>query len=254
MTTLPNQLALVPNNVTAGVPACEGRKSITTQIDFSLGLTFQLDLTAIENQQFVRSIQTIYCDNSGNPNPVTITMGVTLQSIVIPRNSCAYIPLLLPVPSVIKFVSTQPVIVKVQLLNFFLPPYVWSAFGAANQYDLNGNLKTADQNLAPLVVNNGLNVNTKPNDLATITNDSTTITTGGTVQTLFVANLSRQRFIVSNPSNATEVLQIIFGATTNGRIDLLPGATWDESNFSVYAGVVYVVAATSGHAFTAYEV
>lgn len=254
MTTLPNQLGLIPNNVTAGVPACEGRKSITTQIDFSLGLTFQLDLTAIENQQFVRSIQTIYCDNSGNPNPVTITMGVTIQSIVIPRNSCAYIPLLLPVPSVIKFASTQPVLVKVQLLNFFLPPYIWSAFGAANQYDANGNLKTADQNLAPLVVNNGLNVNTKPNDLATINNDSTTITAGGTVQLLFPTNLSRQRFIISNPSTATEILQVLLGSNTAGRIDLVPGATWDEANFSVYGGNVYVVAATTGHAFTAYEV
>jgi hypothetical protein len=242
---------LIPNSVPCGIPACEGRKSITTIIDFSLGLNFTLDLTAITSQlQFIRSVQTLYIDNLGNTSPVTITMGVTLQRITFPANAQGYVPILQPNQPVLQFANTLPNTVKIQILNFFLPPIIWGNTGVLNAA---GALEVSDTILDNIVVGGALQTVTQPNTLNALIDRSGTITTGGTVQSLMAANTTRKRFIISNPSTATEILQFMFGANTAGRIDLAPGMTWDENNITVVGEQIFVVAATTAHKFTAYE-
>jgi hypothetical protein len=134
-------------------------------------------------------------------------------------------------------------VINVQLLNFFVPAYFWYP----------GGIQVTDTTLAPLISNGGLNVNATPVDVSSPTDASGTITTGGTPQQVLASNANRKRFIISNPSTATEVLSFCYGASGAGKIDLNPGMSWNEADFSISADAIFLVAATTGHAFTVYE-
>ena len=244
MTSVPTNSQLPISQVPLGSPACEGRKSITTIIDFSIGLSFQLDLSAIQTQQkWINSVQTLYVDNSGNASAVDIVMGVSLQHITIPAGAQAYMPILQPNPPVLNFTNTLAVTVKIQILNFFVPPIVWGAGGVTQE--------VSDPILDATVSNNRVNTTSIPTTLTSVTDASGTITTGGTAQTLFAINATRRRFIIANPATATEELD--FNINGGGFISLLPGMVWDESGSSIVGDAIQVKAATTGHAFTAYS-
>jgi hypothetical protein len=224
-------------------PDCKvGRRAIHITIDFSLGASFNLDLSQVQSQGAIDSVQSLYIDNSLSTGNLTILMGLTNQSVIIPPGAQAYIPVLQGNPPVLQFaLSTGTNAVNVQLMNFFVPPCVWFTNG----------LPVNDLTLAAVIANGGVNVNAAPYTVTVPTNGSGTITTGGVAQVLFTANAARKRFTISNPSTATEILQ--FGYTaTGGLIDLPPGTTWNEADFSVSGDAIYITAATTGHAFTAY--
>lgn len=251
MGTVPTQNQYLPQNVFCGVPACEGRKSITTIIDFSIGAIFQLDLSAVQsNTKFINSVQSLFVDNASNTNPLIITMGVTLQRIVIPAGRQAYVPILQPNPPVIQFQCASALSVKIQILNFFMPPAMWDTGG---QFAFSSSaLIVTDQALDNCIAAGLLSVACNPLTSQNLTDASGTIAVGGTGQIAIPAGASRKRWTIFNPSNATEILQISFGAAAAGKIDLVAGQGWDESNVDVIGDAVYVVGATAGHAFTAY--
>jgi hypothetical protein len=92
--------------------------------------------------------------------------------------------------------------------------------------------------------------------IAALTDDSGTVTTGGTFQQIIAANGARNNCTVQNPTTATEVLYVYFGstgaATTGKSFTLSPGMS-----ISCIAGntrltaAVNVTAPTTAHAFTA---
>lgn len=251
MSSVPTNMQLIPNAVQVGNAACEGRKAITTIIDFSLGLTFTLDLSGIQQQlNWFRSVQTIYVDNSANVNPFVITCGITTQRIVIPPYCCAYMPLLQPDAPVLQFNSANAVAVKIQLLNFFLPPSVWSVAGGG-QISPGGLLLVSDPILDSTVVNSKVNVNAVPFPVQGLTDASGTIAVGGTAQIAIPAAAARQRWFISNPATATEPLIITIGGAAIAPVSLLAGQTWDENGSSIIGDAIYVNATTLGHAFSA---
>lgn len=243
-----NQMGFTPISVTNGTDPCqEGRKSIRILMDFSLGQQYTLDLSQIQSAGMISSAQTLYIDNYDNPDPIIISAGVTLQRIIIPAGAQAYIPILQPNPPIFLISTVTPVVIPAQILNFFLPPYVWNGAG------INSALIVSDPILDATVVNGRVQTTTQPLDIPVMVDGTGTITAGGTAQLLFAANTSRKRFLVQNPSTASEILLLRFGSNTAGPIELPIGTTWDESNFTVFSGDVYIQAATTGHAFTAYE-
>lgn len=89
----------------------------------------------------------------------------------------------------------------------------------------------------------------------TPTDRSGTITTGGTAQTIAVANAYRTHFAIINPPTATETLYVSFtGTATANSMQLLAGGSiiYDAPQF-VPNSAVSVFAATTGHAFNAEE-
>ena len=79
---------------------------------------------------------------------------------------------------------------------------------------------------------------------------ASTITTGGTAQTLFSANSAGQNYEVSNPFSATEILYISDGGTASATaLPLLPGGYYASESKTINAISIY--AATTGHAFYA---
>lgn len=240
-----NQGSYAPKPVPLGsTPDCRvGRKSINVPIDFSLGSSFQLDLSQIQAQGGLDSVQTLYVDlSAATAGVLSITMGLTNQVVKLPFGSQAYIPVLEGNPPILQFaLSTGTPVVNVELMNFFVPPCVWYPNG----------IQVTDNTLAAVISNGAVTVAAKAQTVTNPTDASGTITLGGTAQQLFAVNAARQRFIISNPSTATEVLQFAYG-NTGHYINLPPGTTWDEGDFSVSGDAIYIVAATTGHAFTAY--
>jgi len=251
MPTIPTNVAIMPQPMSVGLENCK-RHSLTIPIDFSIGLVYSLDLTAIQQQlPYFKTLQSMFVDNSANANAITITMNGTLQRIVIPAYGQAYLPILMIAAAVIQFSSASAVQISVQLLDFFLPPMVWSVNGNS-PINPGGTLAVADAILDGTVSGGRINANAYGPTIQALTDASGTIAAGGTPQIAIPANASRTRWIISNPATATEALLIRIGGTTAGPITLLAGQTWDESGSSIVGDAVYVDGATTGHAFTAY--
>jgi len=134
-------------------------------------------------------------------------------------------------------------VVNVQLLNFFVPPFLWYTTG----------LPVNDLTLASIIVGGGANVNVRAATVVGPADASGAIAAAGVRQVLLAANGARKRWSLTNPSTATEVLQFSYVTNVAGLIDLVPGDTWDESDASVSGDEIWIVAATMGHTFTAYE-
>lgn len=229
-------------------------KTLPILIDFSLGNTFTADLSIVQSQGFIDSIQTIYADNSGQSTPLIFTMGIGIvnQVVTIPPGAQGYVPVLQPNPPKIQIFSASAARITVQLMNFFVPPAVWGTSGTQFNFDGSGNLKVTDVALDSTVSNNRVSVTTQAGQ-TTMADHSGTITVGGTPQQILAANPSRKRFTLTNPAAQTEVLQFAFGAGGNGKIDINPGLTWDENDSTISAQAIFAVAATTAHPFTCYE-
>jgi predicted secreted protein len=236
-----------------GALPCEGTKTLPYNIDFTAANAYLIDLTQQYQQQQFTTLQTIYIDNSDNLDVTEVICGTTNQLITAPPQSQGYYAILEVQPPKLQIQSNGNVIVPVQLLNFYIPPQVWSVTGDANV--VAGKLQVADPILDATVSNNRVNVTTNPGAV-TNTDNSGTIALGGTAQLLLAANPARKSWKLTNPAGATaETLQFAYGAAGNGKIDIPNGQTWAEGDDGglVSQQAIYVVAATTGHAFTAYE-
>jgi hypothetical protein len=86
-------------------------------------------------------------------------------------------------------------------------------------------------------------------------NGSTTVTLGGTFQTVLAASATRRNCLIQNPTTATEVLFVHVGtlasATTAKAITLAAGSAFScaGSGGNVEGAAINVTAATNGHAF-----
>ena len=89
----------------------------------------------------------------------------------------------------------------------------------------------------------------------TSTNNSGSIITGGTFQTLLAANAARKGCLIQNPTTATEPLYVsVAVATASASIaksySLAPGASFScASGLAVITDNIAVTAATTAHAF-----
>lgn len=204
---------------------CEGANVVRVPLDFNGTDDIVVDLGPIQNTGHFSAAQTLFLDNSTNGAVVKIKCGVSNQTFQVPIGGFIYMPILQPNPPQVTFSCSAAITLTVFFTNFFLPPVVWGpTLGGA-----------AAGIVAP----------------ATPTDNSGTIVAGGTPQVQIAANANRIGILISNPDTEIETLYMMFGAG-GGPIPLLPGATY-ESGIVDWLGDIYVVAATTGHAVTAYE-
>jgi hypothetical protein len=109
-----------------------GQLSIPVVLDFVTSQSWTIDLTSSELQDAFDRIETIYVDNSANLQQLFIICGATGQVLVVPPNSCAYLPMLQPNPSQFDVTSTGALVVTIQLLNFSMEPFVWRAIAGGS--------------------------------------------------------------------------------------------------------------------------
>lgn len=228
-----------PQGLMLGMEACEGRVAFRYKLDFSLGATIVVDLSQFFNQGTIKSIQSIYANNKGNANELVFDFSQTQQSITIPPAAQAYLPILQPnSPQFTVTCTNGASVAYLQVMNFFLPPAMW------NQV-----FSTSDPIVDAIIISGRMNVRTTPQ--AVIDNNASgTITAGGTGQLLMAANVARLQWSLQNPSTATEILQFSKTAIGGPWYDLLPGQFAGEDGSTIFVGALYVLAATTGHAFT----
>lgn len=87
----------------------------------------------------------------------------------------------------------------------------------------------------------------------TMSDFSGQITVGGQIQLAIFQNSLRQRLIVINPDTALEILYVMYKNTPHSKIPLIPGDLWEDNANQIPTDEIYVVAATTGHAYGAYE-
>jgi len=232
-----------------GALPCEGTKAYPFLLDFTQSNAYKIDLTQQWQQKQFVTLQTAWIDNSDNDSPLELICSTTSQRIVANPRTQGFYVLLQPTPPVLQVQSDGALVVEIILLNFYIPPTVWTdtPTNAAG-------LPQVDVPALDGVIQGGkVQVAGGPETLTALTDASGAITAGGVPQVVFANDAARQRFIIANPDTASETLYMRFGSAAAGPIPLQPGMIWDESGSSVVGLAVYLSATTVGHAFTAYS-
>lgn len=237
--------------VVNGAIPCEGTKAFPVVLDFTAANAYLIDFTQQYAQKQFTTVQTVFIDNSENASDFDLICTTTGQTITAPPFSQGYYALLQPSPPKFQAQSAGNLVMEIIFLNFYIPPTVWENINGVPTF-VGGAMVVTDAALDASISNNRVNVTTQPG-VVTMTDESGTITLGGTGQLWLAADPTRKRFTLSNPDAATEVLQFAYGAVGNGYIDIIPGATWDENDSEISQQAIYVKAATTAHAFTGYK-
>lgn len=132
----------------------EGPKAVPFQANFGAAPQYAIDLQYIFAQTLMSMVQTVWVDNSANVTEVSIFVSATQQTLNIPANFQGYFPILSPTQGQM-LVSGSAGNVVVILINVPMSALGgWSPTSVPAPhflFDINGNLKTADQNLAPII-------------------------------------------------------------------------------------------------------
>jgi hypothetical protein len=212
----------------------EGPKALPIAFDFSSVSSMEVDLFTENTNGVIQYVQSVYVDNSLNPNDLEIRFPSTLQKIVIPATAQGVWPVFsidqvrLTISSTIDPNARGNII----LLNVPMPLTQWG----------------------PLTVNANITAETITAVLAT--DFSGVLTLGGTSETVIAANANRKGFLIQNPPTEIESLFVDFGiaAAPGTAIELAPGQIFPP-NGSPYVTTqsINVVAATTGHVYIAKE-
>jgi hypothetical protein len=87
---------------------------------------FDIDFLLTQAQNFMSLIMSVFVDNSQNASPVTLLSSILLQSLSVPANAQAYLPLLAPKNVRVSVASPGAVTVPMRFFNVPLPASVWS--------------------------------------------------------------------------------------------------------------------------------
>lgn len=208
----------------------EGPRSVSMALDFAASDQYDVDFTLAYAQKTISVVQTVWVDNSSNPQPVLFSVAGTGQKFTAPPYAQGSFPVIAAIrPKIAVSSVNSAATVTLLWLNVPLPSSQWYPAG---------------------------NSSVTPATAQTAASD--TIAAGGTAQTVFAAGSIVTQGIVINPSTATETLYVDFvhaAADTapgpNGTtFELLPG---QKCNVPPLTGAVSVNAATTGHAFTAFQ-
>lgn len=214
--------------INATIPP-EGPKAIPQTLDFTIANTVIIDFTTAFSQGRITAIQTLWLDNSGNEQPVQITVEGTQQIITFPAGAQGTIPIIAANRPKFTCQSVGNVALQSVWLNVPMPQALWFPAEGA------GTIATA----------------------ASVTS----IATGGVSQIVWQAgSVPKGGAVVINPIGSSESLfvDIVQAATdvspaVNGTTVELPAGD-DFVIPAGFQGAVNVNAATTGHKFVAYGV
>lgn len=207
-------------------------------------VTLNWDLAAVG----MSCVRGIFIDNSNSNSETTLTIPGTYMKFSVPPQAQAIFPVMMFGHSfTINAVSGGGVDIPIQLYNFQQTPFIWYT--------------TPPGAIAGTVPITGT-VTANPANGAFV-NKSGTITLGGTAQNVLAINGARKQFLIQNPYTAAgqgivaaESLFINFTGVANAAppsVEILPGGSFLSDNSPVTTQALSVFAATTGHAFTCWE-
>lgn len=131
----------------------EGPKTLPIKVDLTVNTSALIDFSQQNIMEQISFIQGVYIDNSGNSASMTLISEGTNQVVEIAAGAQGYYPLLAALPNKFIVATLGGVQIPLFFYNVPMPAVVWGEGVAPFAFDSNGNLKTADQNLAPLINN-----------------------------------------------------------------------------------------------------
>ena len=114
-----NQLgqSSTPLERTLGMPE-GGPRCVPITLDFAVSASYTLDYGNMQQRNFLDMVQTVWVDNFGNGQVLTITVANLGMSIQVPAGVQGFFPVLCPNPVKLAFHSTGGTVQQVILCNF----------------------------------------------------------------------------------------------------------------------------------------
>lgn len=106
---------------------CEGPRVVPTTLDFSTASIFTIDLKTLVQQAKISEVQSLFIDNSDNDRPVSITVAIQNQKIIIPAYCQGYIAILASVALLTVESAGSVSIVNLFAQNFPVSNCIWNA-------------------------------------------------------------------------------------------------------------------------------
>lgn len=212
----------------------QGPKALPVLLELASATSFTFDVEREIEGDIISFIQSVFVDNSLNPNEVVITYDVFQQPVKCPARSQGIFPAIISGSA--KFTASSDGGVNVPIIFFNVPlPYaVW-------------NLATSSPPIPPTTG-------------ATVTNHSGDIAVGGTSQIAIAANADRLGWSIQNPvtNPNTESLYIDFGVAADPAtsFEIPPGGMLTNADIFgdvVFTGQIQIVGATAGTVYIAKE-
>ncbi len=104
----------------------EGPKCLPFALDFSAQPSYAIDLQSLQSRNFLSVIQSVFIDNSANPQAVTMAIDGTQQRVTAKAYTQGYYTVLIPNPPRFTVSSAGAVVVRLQCLNVPVAGAVWS--------------------------------------------------------------------------------------------------------------------------------
>jgi hypothetical protein len=238
--------------------------AITATCDFSAtgipSTGYYVDTTTYANKLQMKTVRTIFIDNSQNNGFVEVYNPVFDQAFSLPPGYQGYFPILAPTISGSKFfiTSTGNLAANIIFLNTLMPLASWAATVTPPSSSSAVAFPVSDAILDATVVGGRQQV-TAIEAQATASDGSGTILAANTWQQLFASNNTRRGWMIENIDGVN--LEALFWAFSNtpvvggaGSFSLAAAAS---SNYpggafqGIQSNSIYVAAATVGHKFSA---
>jgi hypothetical protein len=137
----PSNIAIVP--ISTDKAPIVGSRAVGFTCDFSVNNVWMADLSQQFQQKQIDNVQTVFIDNSSNPQIVTFLCPITGQTITCPPNAQGTFPVISGDPPQFTITSIGSTVkVKFILLNVKLAYQIWNS-GQANTYTNLGFLNVA---------------------------------------------------------------------------------------------------------------
>ncbi len=116
-------------NVTNRLVPCEGPIIMPVALDFSLAgaVSYVINIQNVTDLGRMSMIQAVFLDNRNSAAPLTVFNPITQQLVSVGAGRQAYHNVLCPNPGTLIFASTGGVKITVQLMNFPVADFDWSA-------------------------------------------------------------------------------------------------------------------------------
>lgn len=209
----------------------EGPKAIYTSLDFTTLNTNIVDFTLAVSQGKITAIQSIWVDNSSNPQPLQITVQGTQQVITCPAGAQGTFPVIAANRPKFTCVTNGTLVVNIIWLNVPIPANLW--------YPNQGSASVASAAVAH------------------------SIATGGTAQFVWTAGHAPSGgALIKNPT-AAAAAEVLYIDIVNAAQTAEPGTNGTTvalaagDDFVIppnFGGAVSVNALTTNHAFVAYGI
>jgi len=103
-----------------------GPLAIPMLADLSAATSFDIDLSAWQEQKLIDFINGVYIDNADNGSAVDLICNGTNQKVICPANSQGYFTLMIPNPPTFRAETAGGVVVPLIFYNIPMFPIVWS--------------------------------------------------------------------------------------------------------------------------------